>query len=212
MIQQQPHLWQQSDSNLIYADLCNALYERELKKLSVDNALPHTIMLKRIGSLPFYIKRASERILAFYSPLDLDSQNASWIYRQPGECPGPKQKEKDIEQFYAKSATSALVVPIYHCHFGEEQVTLDSIDGIDKAKQCIHTNENGWFTLAGEPQDSENKNVRLLKPTKVSMTCACSGHKWKNNKRTSSRLLTLREMLLATNIDWKNFKKIARAR
>lgn len=215
--QQQAQLWQDSHSNLVFADLCNALYERELKKLAIDSKLPHAFLLKRIASLPYYIKRASQRILSFYSPLDLDSQNASWLYRQPGLCPGPKQNDKDIETFYQSMTTLALVVPIYHGSLVEQHISLDSIDGIDCDNQRIHTNENGWFNLKGEPQGSASVTIattsqqvqRLLKPTKTTLTCACSGHKWKNHKKTSARALSLREMLLATNINWKNFSKIA---
>lgn len=204
--QQQLDLSPDTQSDLVYADLCNALYERELKKLAVDQTLPHDFLLKRIGSLPYYIKRASERIIEFYSPLDLDSQNAAWIYRQPKECPAPKQVDKDIEKFYSNKPSMALIVPIYHEHVGEELITLDTIDGIRDNR--IHTNENGWFGINGEPQDQQNQQKRLLKPLKVSMTCACSGHKWLNHKRSSSRILSLREMLLATNINWKNLNKV----
>lgn len=203
---QQPNLWQQAD-NVVFADLCNALYERELKKLSSDASLPHQFLLKRIGSLPYYIKRASERILAFGSPLDLDSHNASWTYRQPTQCPAAKQSADDIEQFYQQVSAFALVVPIWHENLLEEHITLDTIDGYRDGR--IHTNENGWFATDGRSLDEDGRNKRLLKPTKVTMTCACSGHRWKNQKRTGARRLALREMLLATNINWKNFSKVA---
>ncbi|MFT4926486.1 MAG: hypothetical protein ACI8WB_002584 [Phenylobacterium sp.] len=206
--QQQPHLWQDVHSNLVFADLCNALYERELKKLATEHNQPAQVLLKRIGSLPYYIKRASERILANTTPLDLDSQNASWLYRQPTHCPGPKQNQPDIEAFYHKHAKHGLVVPIYHYKFGEEHLTLDTIDGVDSAKQRIHSNENGWFGLDGQPQQDDNQHSKLLKPTKLTMSGACSGHKWLNDKRNNSRALSLREMLLATNINWKNFTKM----
>ncbi|MCJ8272206.1 MAG: hypothetical protein MJK04_22755 [Psychrosphaera sp.] len=207
--QQQLDLSPDTQSDLVYADLCNALYERELKKLAVDQTLPHAFLLKRIGSLPYYIKRASERIIEFYSPLDLDSQNAAWIYRQPKECPAPKQVDSDIEKFYVNKPSTtlvALIVPIYRVHVGEEVITLDTIDGVRDER--IHTNENGWFGIDGEPQDEDNQQQRVLKPLKVSMTSACSGHKWLNHKRSGSRILSLREMLLATNINWKNLAKV----
>lgn len=205
--QQQPHLWQDVQSNLIFADLCNALYERELKKLSTDINQPQKLLLKRIGSLPYYIKRASERILANDTPLSLDSQNASWLHRQSSKCPGPTQKADDIAKFYRQHAKHALVVPIYHIKMGEERMTLDTIDGVDNDGQRVHTNENGWFKLNGEPQDAHNHHNRLLKPTKTCMSGACSGHKWPNHKGNNARALSLREMLLATSINWKNLSK-----
>ena len=100
----------------------------------------------------------------------------------------------------------ALIVPVYHVHVGEELITLDTIDGVRDER--IHTNENGWFDIDGKPLDEDNQQQRLLKPLKVSMTCACSGHKWLNHKRSGSRILSLREMLLATNINWKNLAKV----
>lgn len=207
MREQQPQLWHNDPNSLVFADLCNALYERELKKLSIEPNLPLIHLQKKIASLPYYIKRASERIIDFGSPLDLDSQNASWMYRQPTACPGPKQKAADIAKFYQAQQKVALVVPIYLKKTGEEQLLLDSIDGIRDGN--IHTNEHGWFNIEGEPLDDNNQNSRLLKPTKITMTCACSGHRWLNHKRTSARALSLREMLLATNINWTSFGKLA---
>lgn len=206
--QQQPQLWQNVQSNLVFADLCNALYERELKKLANQQQQSQALLLKRIGSLPYYIKRASERILAMPTPLDLDSQNASWLYRQPKSCPGPKQEPPAIADFYHQYAKLALVVPIYHYQQGKERLTLDTIDGISKDKQQIHTNENDWFTFDGQPAATNNQHRRLLKPTKATMGGACSGHIWLSHKHNSSRALSLREMLLATNINWKNFGKL----
>lgn len=215
--QQQPHLWQDVHSNLVFADLCNALYERELKKLATEHNQSSTVLLKRIGSLPYYIKRASQRIVSNDTPLDLDSQNASWLYRQPKECPGPKQKPDDIHVFYRKHAKHALVVPIYHFKRGEEFITLDTIDGVDQAGLRVHTNENGWFGFNGQPQQDDaqhnnqhsNQHKTLLKPTKTILCGACGGHKWLNHKRNNARMLSLREMLLTTNINWKNFSALS---
>lgn len=200
---QQPQLWQNDTNNLVFADLCNALYERELKKLATESNLSN--LQRRISSLSYYIKRASERIIDFGSPLNLDSQNASWLYRQPTTCPAPKQKAADISKFYQNQHNIGLVVPIYLAKKGEERLILDSIDGLKDGR--IHTNEHGWFNVQGDSLDENNAHCRLLKPTKVTMTCACSGHRWSNQKRTSARALSLREMLLATNINWKNFAK-----
>ena len=201
--QQQPNLWQDINSNLVFADLCNALYERELKKLATDTHLPQPLLQKRLSSLPHFIKRASTRIIEFTSPLDLDSHNASWMYRQSGLCPGPKQATADISKFYQSHATVGLVIPIYRQRQGIEHILLDNIDGLRDNR--IHTNEHGWFEADGSCTD--DPQLRLLKPTKIIMTGACSGHSWRNHKRHSSRSLSLREMLLATNINWRNFAK-----
>ena len=206
MRDQQPQLWQNDTDNLVFADLCNALYERELKKLAAESNLAN--LQRRIGSLSYYIKRASERIIDFGSPLNLDSQNASWMYRQPTTCPALKQKATDMSKFYQNQQNIGLVVPIYLENKGEERLILDSIDGLKDGQ--IHTNEHGWFNVEGVGLDENNQHCRLLKPTKVTMTCACSGHRWTNQKRTSARALSLREMLLATNINWSDFGKLSK--
>jgi hypothetical protein len=45
----------------------------------------------------------------------------------------------------------------------------------------------------------------LLKPTKTIMASACSGHAWNFKSRVSPRALSIREMRLSTQINWKNF-------
>ncbi|WP_420935182.1 hypothetical protein ACOJR9_04530 [Alteromonas sp. A081] len=45
----------------------------------------------------------------------------------------------------------------------------------------------------------------LLKPTKTTMASACSGHAWNFKSRVSPRALSIREMRLSTQINWKNF-------
>ena len=187
---QQPQLWDSNQNNLVFADLCNALYERELKKLSLDNQISHQFLIKRIASLPYYIKRASERIIDFYSPLDLDSQNASWIYRQPSECPGPKQKPADIDKFYQAHAQIGLIIPIYRKEQGQETIVLDSIDGIRDNR--IHTNEHGWFLTCGTSDDENNSHSQLLKPLKVTMTCACSGHNLQQIRTTKTPTIIIK--------------------
>ena len=87
------------------------------------------------------------------------------------------------------------------------QSGLDSIDEIDRAGERIHCNEHGWFAMAGWPQEPDNQHKLLLKPGKLLMTAVCCGHQWRNGERKTPRLLSLREMLLASRLNWQNFAK-----
>jgi predicted phosphohydrolase len=48
----QTHLWQQRTSHQLLAELSNALYERELKRLSLEENVSLEQLQKRLGSLP----------------------------------------------------------------------------------------------------------------------------------------------------------------
>lgn len=205
--QHQTFIWQQRTNQQLFAELCNALYERELARLSQDQTLSHLGLQKRLASLPFYIKKAAEHIVELYVPMDLDSQNGSWLYTQSSKPLTEKTKPEHVEMFLSAHAKMALVVPIALQHYGSEKIVLDSIDEITTDK--LHCNEHGWFSITGESLSVEDQNVKyLLKPSKVTMTAACCGHQWLNGKKTSSRLLSLREMLLATRINWQQFSKL----
>ncbi|NVK23688.1 MAG: hypothetical protein HWE10_02065 [Gammaproteobacteria bacterium] len=205
---QQPTIWQQRTNQQLFAELCNALYERELARLSSDQHINLSTLQKRIASMPYYIKRAAEHICDLFTPLDLDSQNGSWISSQSVKPFSSKQQKDKTLQFFEQYAQMALVVPIVVNHSGIEQVVLDSIDEIDVANQRLHCNEHGWFSYTGEQQEAGLITKQLLKPSKPVMSAACCGHQWLNGRRTSPRLLSLREMLLATRINWRQFHKL----
>lgn len=59
----QPHFWQVSRENQTYTELCNALYERELLRLSQLSTEQLLRLPNRLASLPFYIRRAASNIL-----------------------------------------------------------------------------------------------------------------------------------------------------
>ena len=83
------------------------------------------------------------------------------------------------------------------------RVAIDSIDQVSDNK--LHCNEHGWFDYQGKPLDGQVG--LLLKPSKATMTAACCGHQWRFSKRSTPRILSLREMLLASNINWRNLKR-----
>jgi len=207
--QEQAFIWQQRTNQQLFAELCNALYERELARLSSDQQVELVQLQKRLSSLPYYIKRAAEHICDLYTPLDLDSQNGSWISSQATKPFSVKCDQTKTYEFFQRHAKMALVVPIAVSHSGIEQVVLDSIDEIDLEGNRLHCNEHGWFQFDGVGSDSVNLiSKTLLKPSKAVMSAACCGHQWLNLRRSSPRLLSLREMLLATRINWHQFSKL----
>ncbi len=207
--QEQAFIWQQRTNQQLFAELCNALYERELARLSSDEKIDLTLLRKRISSLPYYIKRAAEHICDLYTPLDLDSQNGSWICNQSNKPFTSKVDVVKTQGFYQRHSKMALVVPIAIIHSGIEQVVLDSIDEIDTFNERIHCNEHGWFSFSGlQSEQSKVVSKTLLKPSKAVMSAACCGHQWLNTRRASPRLLSLREMLLATRINWRQLSKL----
>lgn len=202
---QQPSLWQQRNSSQLFAELCNALYERELARLARQSILDIVALQKRIASLPYYIKRAAEQIAELYPPMDLDSQNGSWLAPQSAKSFSEKHQPQKTKEFYLTHAKRALVVPVLFSHYGVEQILLDTIDDIDLVNAQIHCNEHGWFSMSGE---SRADSKLLLKPTKATMVAACCGHQWTNQKRSHARPLSLREMLLACQINWNKLSQL----
>lgn len=207
--QEQTFLWQQRPNQQLFAELCNAFYERELARLTNDSQMDLLLLQKRLAALPYYIKKAAEHICDLYTPLELDSQNGSWISPQAVKPISTKAIQEKTLDFYSRYAQMALVTPISVLHSGIEQVVLDSIDEIDVSAKRLHCNEHGWFDFDGSYVESTSVlDKTLLKPSKVSMSAACCGHQWLNNRRTSPRLLSLREMLLATRVNWRQFSKL----
>ncbi|WP_333609077.1 hypothetical protein [Arsukibacterium sp.] len=207
VITPQPHFWQSSPDNQTYTELCNALYEREIYRLSQSSADNLALLPKRLSSLPFYIRRAASNLLQYPSELALDSLNASWYHRQAARCPASKQQASVIAEFYQKAAVPGLIVPLYSELHTAEQILLDSVDEVDLSGQRLHCNNYGWFGFSGTPLQAQHSQLFLLKPAKAIMTAACCGHQWLNNDKTAPRLLSLRELLLASRLNWRNFAK-----
>ncbi len=204
---QQQDLWQSLRNNLIYSALSNALYERELYRLARDESFSDKRLRLRLMSLPFHVGGASQRILDAEIPLELDSQNGSWLGAQASQVPGVKQKEEDVYTFFKRNHRLALVVPVYAFENGYEILYLDNIDQVNETSEKIHLNKFGWFNFSGLPLEQQVHTVRALKPLKSVMTAACCGHQWLNRKRKNPRLLSLREMLLATQINWQKLSQ-----
>ncbi|KZN48633.1 hypothetical protein [Pseudoalteromonas luteoviolacea] len=195
---QQTTIWQDEVSRLIFAELVNVFYTREITNLVNE---PDPTRLKRfLKSLPYYVERAATHIVLGAVPLELDSHNGCWVAPQRKK---PSQDLAAINKYYQKSAMVGLVVPIMLEFQHETGIYIDMIDQV--ALNKVHCNEFGWFNLSGLPQESEK--ARLLKPSKALMTAACCGHRWHYHKIATPRLLGLREMLLASSINWPNVTK-----
>lgn len=207
-VMNQNQLWLNPEQTLQYSELCNTLYERELARLAQTPPERLMSLPKRLKSLPFYVREAANLLLQHPSPLTLDAQNACWLHSQAKLCPIPHVDESEgCFKYYDKYSKLGLLVPIYSLQQGLEQILIDSIDEIDSAGHRVHCNEHGWFAMAGWAQEPDNLHKLLLKPSKAIMTAACCGHQWRNAERKTPRLLTLREMLLASRLNWQNFAK-----
>ena len=209
----QSSFWQTNKQNNDFAELCNALYEREIRLLANADVSSVENMQGRLKSLSYYINRTANLMVSVndsgLSPLTLDIQNATWSANQASKLSVSAQNEEDALSWYlalinrTNKTSLGLVVPIRKT----DHIVLDSIDRIDNEKQRIHTNVSGWFSLI---EVNVNHSLRLLKPTKKVMLAACAGHQWQNGmKATKLRPIvpSLRELLISCAIDWQNFKR-----
>lgn len=194
---QQVDIWQSDAQRVLYAQLCNAFYAREITRLVSE---PSEQRLRAIlKSLPYYIERAATRVVNGQVPFVLDPQNGSWLDKQKAKPPS----QDDLADFYSRYKKLGLIVPLLLDNANQTRVAIDSIDQVSDNK--LHCNEHGWFDCQG--RSLEGQTALLLKPTKATMSAACCGHQWRFNKRCAPRVLSLREMLLTSNINWRNLKR-----
>jgi len=194
----QNSLWQINQQNNDFAEICNALYERELRMLANNEFSSVQNIQGRLKSLTYYINRIANLMtqvkLQEISPLTLDIQNASWSAKQATKLSLTGQTKHDISSWYLTTKLPlGLVVPILK----NGHVILDSIDKIDTSNKKIRTNASGWFSLACNEDALVAKSVvnnsvtaivknneiidkgfKLLKPNKKIMLAACAGHCW----------------------------------
>lgn len=190
-----------------FAEVCNALYERELRYLAIYGPNHIQLLKRKLKGLSYHIRRAADVLTSERSPLALDPHNASWQAKQLSQCPAHSQSESDRTWFF-KHAIHGLVVPILIEEMGTRTIELDSVDRVKVDNETLHVNKHGWFHFTGEQHidaRSTYKTKRLLKPNKKTMTAACCGHMWNHKGKINQRALTLRESLLSGNINWKTF-------
>jgi len=192
-------MWQTDAQKVLYAQLCNAFYQREVQRLVAE---PNGDRLRRqLKSLPYYIERAATRVANATSPFTLDAQNGGWLEKQKPTPPEVNSLANEL--FYQVYAKVGLIIPVLLQNHGQIRVRIDSIDQVTKTQ--VHCNELGWFDFLG--QGLGQQSAQLLKPNKATLAAACCGHQWQFSKRSSPRVLSLREMLLAANINWRNVKR-----
>ena len=211
----QTNLWQTQPDSLFFSELCSALYQREVSLLAKGEFSDCFVLQARLKSLPHYILKTAHAMLNIdrlqLAPLILDSQNASWSARQANNIPLSGQEDEVIYQWYLSNDLNVgLVVPI----LSKSTIILDCIDRTDIINRRIRTNVAGWFSLAVQDNQSDNKDdlvigKRLLKPNKKVMIAACAGHSWQAGTKITPVMPSLRELLLSCSVNWKNFKKAA---
>lgn len=202
---EQTSIWQYNVQSIQFSELCNALYERELLLLSSTDIQASTLS-GRLKSLPYYIKATALCMTQINTPLDLDTQNATWFTQQVSRIPLAGQQRDVILNWYQQcDIKHGLIVPIAL----ENRIVLDSVERVDKEKKRFRTNTFGWFELSHDEikHDLSAPRVQLLKPNKRIMMAACAGHTWLNEQKIQPVIPSLRELRLSCDINWKNFKK-----
>ncbi|ALO34000.1 hypothetical protein CMT41_04125 [Colwellia sp. MT41] len=210
----QSSFWQTHTETGDFAELCNGLYQREIGLIAKGDYANAQAVQARLQSLPYYINRTAhamiEVIYQGLSPLQLDSQNATWSAKQNTKIPlsgqeTPQERAKVFTWYLQEDISVGLAVPVLLV----DHIIIDCIDRIDVDKQRLRTNVAGWFSLTAFNSANEDKGVgkQLLKPNKKIMVSACAGHYWQRNSRQVPIIPSLRELLLSCSINWKNFKK-----
>lgn len=209
----QSSLWQIHTDTGNFAELCNALYQREITTIANEQFSTAQAVQVRLKSLPYYISRTAHAMTQVVednkSPLSLDYQNANWSAKQSKKMPLAGQettveRESIIEWYLQDVIAVGLVVPVLLT----DHIILDCIDRIDLDKCRIRTNVGGWFSLSKDDITREVQgNKRLLKPNKKIMTSACIGQCWQGNVQQRPIIPSLRELLLSCSINWQNFTK-----
>ncbi|UAA37959.1 hypothetical protein KIH87_14855 [Paraneptunicella aestuarii] len=203
-----------------YAELCNALYDKSILELAEHPTLSKTALQQRLGSLTYYVNLAAEKLLNCDTPLELDLYNGSWQGAQSLTCKTENSNTETATKWLLKHAQPGLVVPVYVEEQRVEYIELDVVDKIDLDNNKFRLNKHGWFTFDGIhlscPMTNQGESgathspmtsIRVLKPSKGYLTAACCGHCWNlKGKATTPRRLSLRQLLLTTQINWKTYK------
>ncbi len=206
---QQVDIFSSNTNQQHFAELCNALYERELMSLAQSQASNIKLMQRRLAGLTHHVRRAAEHMLTRQAPIDVDIHNGSWQAKQAAKCMAAKADEQKTRDWFYQHSKMGLVVPVYISELGQEHLELDSVDRIDVAKQQVHLNKNGWYFFNGTPvkdNSHPHHHSNLLIPAKATLSAACCGHTWNHKGRSQPRALSLRELLLSTTINWKTFR------
>ena len=208
-----------------FNEICTALYEREIVSLAHSEIGNLSLLKRRLGGLPYHVKAIARYMVNSHIspnpiPLNVDTHNGSWYAKQSVKCPGINHLDdtEKREIWYKKNAEYGLVVPVLVLNIEGAHIELDSIDMVNQDNTQLHLNKSGWFSNNGDCVHSSYQDKKLglssgmavdrkvlLKPTKAIMSAACCGHTWCFKKKRTPRTLTLREMRLSTQVNWKQF-------
>ena len=208
---QQVDIFSDDQCQLHYAELCNALYERELASLSQQKITSVNLLQRKIAGLRHHVKRAAYSLLQHQSPLQVDVHNASWQAKQAAKPMANKHSADKTQLWFSKDIQVGCCIAIDVKQLGSEHTELDSVDRIDLNNNRLHANKFGWFNINGEfcedsYRQSDISSLRLLKPSKAIFTAACCGHRWDHKGKGQQRALSLRELLLSLSINWKTYR------
>lgn len=206
--QHQVDIFSNDIRQLQFAELCNALYEREILNLSQFKGNNVSLLKSRLSGLTHHIKKAAEHLLNNNAPIEIDIHNGSWQSKQAAKCMASKYSADKIFNWFNQHAQMGIAVPIYVMELGIEQFEIDSIDRINLEDNTVHVNKHGWFNFNGQPLEQNRdplRETKLLLPNKSTLSAACCGHSWNHKGRYQPRTISLRELLLSTTINWKTF-------
>lgn len=213
MVEQSDIFFQDPDS-AAFAELCNALYQRECLFLAEHGPNQNGLLKRKLKHLHIHVTQSAEQLLNNTSPLTVDRHNASYQAKQSPKSPCTKQTPDVINKYYAQHQTIGAICAVSVNELGMTHLEIDSLDRIDTEKALIHVNKFGWFNTSGQPTDHQGhilnhdglRHIKLLKPTKANMTAACCGHRWSHSGKILPRVLTMRELRLSFNIKWKGLR------
>lgn len=209
-------LWSLPSDSVNFAELCNALYQREIGRIAKGHFTSHQAIQARLKGLTYYVTRTAHAMIEVvakkHSPLSLDIQNASWSAKQSNKMPSVlhnniEEQLNTLSWYLHSEINVGLVVPVML----SDHVILDCVDRIDIDNNRLHTNLGGWFSLISanslNTRDKKASVKFLLKPTRSIMASACAGHCWQRDIKQLPIIPSLRELLLSCAINWKNLKK-----
>jgi len=203
-MQHQSDIFVTDELQLHYAELCNALYERELTQLAANTSTDVRRLKSRLNGLSYLIRRAARVMLQPQGPLQLDPHNASWQYKQTSKNPEHKSSTEQTQSWLQSHRHIGEIVTLSIQELGYQHIELDSIDRVDAGNGRLHLNKHGWFNQHGvAEQDTALQQKRILKPSKLIWVSACCGHRWDHKGKSQPRTLTLREIMLTTSIKWR---------
>lgn len=212
---EQSDIFFQNPNSVAFAELCNALYQRECQFLAEYGPAQTSLLKRKLKHLHTHITQCAELLLNNTSPLTVDQHNASYQAKQSAKCPSSKQTHSTIQSYFNTHHHVGSILVVAVNELGMTHLEIDSLDKVNNEQALIHVNKFGWFNYAGQPVNADGTSIdqtnaiqplTLLKPTKSVFMSACCGHRWSHTGKISPRVLTMRELRLSFSIKWKGLR------